>query len=30
VLKNIENGLLSSIAKRGRNGLAELQKKYAL
>jgi hypothetical protein len=29
VLKNIENDLLSSIAKRRRNGLAELQKKYA-
>lgn len=29
VLKNIESGLLSSVAKRGRNGLVELQKKYA-
>jgi hypothetical protein len=29
VLKNIGNYLLSGIAKRGRNGLTELQKKYA-
>jgi hypothetical protein len=27
VLKNIEHGLLSSIAKRGQNGLAELTEK---